>query len=156
MSTEGVPFLQSTKFKYIVTGIGTVIVLLLTFQAGVMFGFHRANFGYRWSEHYDENFLPRPPMGAGGFNNMDFERAHGAFGGIIKIQGSTITVKGKDEAEKNVLFDKNTVFEGGNGEIKATDLKVGEDVFVIGSPDESGQVLAKVIRILPSINNNQK
>ncbi|MCX6735173.1 MAG: DUF5666 domain-containing protein [Candidatus Peregrinibacteria bacterium] len=160
MTNEIKSFLESRKFKYITGAVGTVIVLLLIFQAGVMFGFHRANFGYRWSESYGDNFFPRPMMGGGGmmggFNNRDYMMSHGAFGEILKIDGSMITVKGRYEAEKNVLIDKDTVFESDEIEVKATDLKVGDDIFVIGAPNEAGQVLAKVIRILPKIITNQK
>lgn len=138
---------MSNKLKYSIAGIGSLIVLLLIFQAGVMFGFHRANFGYRWSENYENNFFPRPMMGRGGMM-----RAHGAIGEILKIDGSSFTVKGKDEAEKIVLIDLNTVFESDNGPVKVTDLKVGDNVFVIGAPSDVGQVVAKVVRIVPNIN----
>lgn len=148
---------MSNKLKYSIAGIGSLIVLLLIFQAGVMFGFHRANFGYRWSENYENNFSPRPSMGRGGmmggFNNNGYVRGHGAIGQILKIDGSSITVKGRDEAEKTVLIDPNTVFESDNGPVKVTDLKVGDNVFVIGAPSDAGQVVAKVVRVVP---NNKK
>lgn len=160
MTTENGSFLQSKKFKYITAAVGTAIVLLLIFQAGVMFGFHRANFGYRWSESYGDNFFPRPMMGRGGmmsgFNNREYMMSHGAFGEVLKIEGSLITVKGRYEAEKNVLINKDTVFESDGSEIRVINVEIGDDIFVIGAPNEDGQVIAKVVRILPKIINNQR
>lgn len=138
------------KLKYIIGGVGIVIVLLLTFQVGVMFGFHRANFGYHWSQNYEGNFSPKPMMGRGGMM-----KAHGAIGEIIKIDGSILTVKGQDEAEKIILVDAKTKFEKDDVDVKATDLKVGDSVFVIGTPNDAGQVTAKVLRIVPTINNQK-
>jgi len=149
---------MNTKLKYVIAGVGVVIVLLLTFQAGVMFGYHRANFGYRWSQNYGDNFFPRPTMGSGmmgGFNNRAELKGHGAFGEIVKVDDSSMVVKGRYEAEKTVTLDKNTVIESDGGEIKVSDLKVGETVFVIGTPNEAGQITAKVVRMLSNINNQK-
>lgn len=89
----------------------------------------------------------------GGFNNRGYLRSHGAIGEILKIDGSTITVQGRDEAEKIVLLDDKTKFEKDDQDVKASDLKVGDSVFVIGGPNDAGQVRAKVLRIVPTINN---
>lgn len=146
---EKFPFLQSKKFKYIIGSIVVLVVLLLTFQAGVMFGYHRARFHNRWDDHYGQNFI-------GEFNNRNFMKSNGAFGDILKIENSTITVKGRNEAEKNILVDKNTQFESGDTNIKLENLKVGDQILVIGSPNEAGQVQAKIVRLIPSKINNQK
>lgn len=146
-------FLQSKKFKIIILGIAGLIILLLAFGAGKFVGFRKANFSYKWGENYHQNFAgPR-----GGFfkefekelEGRNFINAHGVIGQIIKIDGSTIVIKGKDNVEKIVLVKENTVITRFRETIKSTDLKSDDYIVVIGEPNDSGQIEAKLIRVMP-------
>ncbi len=146
--------LQSKKFKMILGGIGAIIVLLFVFAAGTIVGFKKANFSFRWAENYHRNFGgPR-----GGFfedlGGRDFIDAHGVFGQIIKIDNSTSTpslvIRGRDNVEKIVLIKDNTVINGFRNNAKSADLKVDDEIVVIGDPNDAGQIEAKLIRIMPA------
>jgi RNase P/RNase MRP subunit p29 len=61
---------------------------------------------------------------------------HMAAGTITAINGSTITLKGEKVAEVIVQTTPDTVVLN-NGFVNVSSLKVGDEVYVIGSPDRS-------------------
>ncbi len=144
-------YLQSKIFKIALIAIGTTVVLLFVFKVGEFVGYRKANFSYRWGENYHQNFAgPRGGFFGDfkrGFGDRDFINAHGTFGAIIKIDGSTLVIKGKDDVEKTVLISDKTTVSNRRETVKATDLKVDDQVVIIGSPNEQGQIEAKLIRL---------
>ncbi|MFA6897827.1 MAG: hypothetical protein WC250_00240, partial [Candidatus Paceibacterota bacterium] len=84
------------------------------------------------------------PMMRGGF----FE-AHGATGKIVSIKLPTLVVASPDSVEKVVLVGDNTEIRRFRDVIKAIDLKVDDVVVVVGSPNDSSQIEARLIRVLP-------
>jgi hypothetical protein len=138
--------------KWILIGLGVFIIAALIFKAGMFVGAMKANFSYRWAEQYHKNFAgPQagffgdwriPPFG-------DFIEGHGTFGEIIKIEGNNLIVKGRENIEKIVLVNEKTVIKSGFKDIKISDLKVGDIIVIIGSPNEQGQIEAKLIRVFP-------
>ena len=147
MNTNNI--LESKLFKAIVLSIATVIILVFVFGLGVFIGTKKAEFSFRWAVQYHRNF--GGPKG-GFFNDIagrQFTDANGVFGEIIKIDDKTLTIKGKDNVEKIVLVgdEATIVFQKKN--IKLSELKVGDGVVIIGEPDDSGRIQAKLIRVLP-------
>ncbi len=152
-------FVQSKKFVKILCGIGVIVVALIIFQAGIFVGYHKAAFSYKWGENYYHDFFGGPreerglfkgPMGMMGIPREDFSSAHGVSGKIIKVDLPTIVIDGQDNVEKVVLIKDDTVIRSLRENIKPTDLKADDFVVVIGSPDDKGQIEAKLIRIIPS------
>ncbi len=142
---------RSKKLKIALLALGIFIVLLLVFQAGMAVGFRKANFSFRWAENYHQNFAG-PRGGFFGdfrrdFEGKDFIGSHGVFGSIIKIDNSTLVVKGTDNTEKIILLKDDTTINRLQEKIKAGDLKVDDNIVVIGSPNDSGQIEAKLIRV---------
>lgn len=138
--------------KWIIIGLAGVGVIVLIFGAGIFVGGMKARFSYRWAENYHKNFAgPREGFmnNLGDFPVGDFIEAHGSFGKIIKIDGKIIIIQGRENIEKTILIKDDTVVKGIRGDIKPTDLKVDDFITVIGSPNDSGQIEAKLIRILP-------
>jgi hypothetical protein len=144
-------YLQSKTFKGALVAIGALSVLLFVFKAGEFVGYGKANFSYRWGENYHRNFAgPRNGFLGNfgrGFGDKDFINAHGTFGTIIKIDGSTLVVKGRDDVEKIILISDQTIITRRRETIKSNDLKVDDRVVIIGSPNEQGQIEAKLIRV---------
>jgi len=118
----------------ILAGVGIVLVSLLIFSAGITIGFHKASFGRAWGDNYERNF----------------PNANGAVGKIIKIQLPTIIVQDKDNTEKVILIKDDTKIQKMMSVIKASDLVVDNFVVIIGSPNNQGQIEAKLIRIMPA------
>ena len=143
---------QSKGFKITLAIIAGLIIFLLGFKAGTMVGFRKASFTYNWGENYHRNF-GGPERGLfGNFSGKDFIDPHGAFGQIMKIDANSIVMKDRNGAEKIVLCSADTTIMSFRGNIKAVDLKVDDNIVVIVEPNDQGQIVAKLIRVLPPQN----
>ena len=143
--------------KWIIIGLVSFTALVLVFGAGVKVGTLKARYSYRWAENYHKNFAG--PRGGffdnfrRGFDDDDFIEAHGVFGSVIKIDTSTssgqatLIVKGKDNVEKTILVSDKTTISNRRDVIKFDGLKIDDQVVIIGSPNEQGQIEAKFIRV---------
>jgi len=140
---------QSKTFRRVLWGIGIAIILLAAFKAGEFVGFRKASFSYRWGENYYRSFTG--PRGGffGELGGRDFMMGHGTSGTIVKVATSTLVVQDRDNAEKVILITKNTVVNRFRDTIPASDLKENDNVVIIGSPNDAGQIEAKLIRVLP-------
>ena len=146
-------FCQSKLFKRILVGVGLLVIILVSFGAGVSVGYNKVRFSYAWGENYDRNF-GGPPRGIFGFPanqfppNPGFINPHGTFGTVLYVTSSGLAINGEDKIEKTILFSSSTIIRGGRSDMQATDLEVGDPVVVIGSPDGQGQIKASFIRTL--------
>lgn len=142
---------QSKIFKVALIVIGAIILFLIIFKLGMFIGEMKARFSYRWAESYHKNFAG--PQG-GFFGDWrkgpllpgEFIEGHGAFGEIIEFRDSSFVIKGGGDVEKLILITKDTVINKGRETIKGG-LKVGDRVVIIGSPNNEGQIEARLIRI---------
>lgn len=147
-------FIKSKKIAVVVTVLFSFALLAGTFSVGVAVGYMKAKFSYAWGENYHRNF--GGPRGGfmGNFDQdlegRDFIGAHGTFGQIISIGGSELVVRGKDNVEKIIVVNTNTDIRFFKNTIQLKDLSVDEFITVIGEPNNSGQIEAKFIRVLPS------
>ncbi len=143
---------KSKNFKTAIIFFGALIILLVTFKIGEFVGFRKANFSYQWGENYHRNFGgPRGGFfpGAGrDLSDKDYMNANGTYGSILKIDGSTILVSGADNAEKSIVVSNKTIIRNGRENIKITDLKVDDKITIVGSPNDQGQIEAKLIRVI--------
>ena len=151
-------FLESKQFSYFVWGVVGLIAILVIFKLGMDIGFKKANFSYQWGENYYRNFAG--PAKNFPDNNMmrhdDFMEAHGVFGQIIKIDGSNIIIKDRENTEKIVLVEDDTTIKNFKETIKLSELKTDARIVVIGEPDSAGKIAAKLIRVLPELPANGK
>ena len=137
--------------------IGFFVVALLIFVAGVTVGYHKASFGRAWGEHYYENFgLGGRHFGMGstvmnkiGMMNY-FPTGHGATGKIIRIEPPKFIMQDKDNTEKIIIIETDTEIREGRDNMTINDLATGDFVVIIGTPNELGQIEAKLIRVIPS------
>jgi len=116
-------------------------------------GFKKANFSYRWEENYHQNFAG-PKKGfiaelGRDFGNQDFIESHGIFGQIIKNESSSLVIKGPDNIEKIVLLNNDTIIKLQKQTVTKSELITNQYLVIIGEPNESGQLAAKFIRLLP-------
>lgn len=145
---------QSVSFKKVLCAVSALLVLLVTFQAGVFVGFRKASFSYRWGDAYHRTFGPLDHEGSWGMDMMKqgegFTNAHGVAGKVIKVSLPAVLVEGRDGIEKEVLVTEQTTLHEFRQTIKASDLKVGDVAVVVGAPNASGQIEASFIRVMPS------
>lgn len=145
--------LQSKKFKVLLSVLGGVILALLIFQAGMFVGYRKAAFSFGYGDNYYRMFGERHHGGFMGMRSGIFDEglteSHGVIGKIVKVELPTIVVSGRDGIEKVVLITPDTIIRRLRDTIPSTDLKAGDMIAVIGSPNTRSEVEAKYIRLLP-------
>lgn len=164
--------LKSKSFKVAAIAIGSIIIALIIFTAGVNVGFHKAKFSFKFGENYERNFMgpfqdqgvsmgPNGPMGmmrekVRDFEGRDFRNPHGISGTIISISENSLVIKDKDNEESTVSVDDKTIIKSGRDTIKIGDLKNDEEIVVIGRPGDDGVINADLIRVFDkNISDNQ-
>jgi len=147
---------KSNKFKTTTYIVLAVLILLVTFQFGMMTGYKKATFSDKVGRNYfmqmqgmrDRNFM--------GIKPGDFMGAHGATGKIISINLPNIVIENIDGTTKTFLISSSTEIKYTNDTKKSTDLKVDDIVVTFGTPNKENTVIeAKLIRIMPPIDANQ-
>ncbi len=146
-------FFRSRVFVIIIIILFGFALLIGAFTIGAFVGYKKAAFSYRWGENYHLNF--GGPRGGflrqlEDFGGGDFIEGHGTFGQIIKINGSTLIIEGRDKVEKIISVKDGTEIRELRNTLKIDDLKINDYVVVIGEPNDSGQIEAKFIRIMPA------
>jgi hypothetical protein len=140
---------ESKSFRGILMGIGISVVLLLVFQAGMFVGFRKAAFSYKFGDNYYRAFGDRGPKPFEGKFRDGLIEGHGVVGKIVSIKLPTFVVSGPDELEKVIVINDDTRIRRFDDTLKDTDLKVDDFTVILGNPNESSQIEAKLIRVLP-------
>ncbi len=141
--------LHQDSLKWIIVGLVGIVVITFIFSAGMWIGGAKAKYSYRWAENYHKNF--GGPRGGfldnwRSFPHGDFIEGHGAFGEIIELNDLGFVIKGRGDVEKIIITSEGTVMKMGRKTVE-DGLKVGNSVTIIGSPNEEGQIEAKLIRV---------
>ncbi len=147
-------FTASKSFQGILIGIGISIVGLLIFQAGVMVGQHKVQFGDRLGSHFERNFVDLERGGFGSPKGLGFGEqlppgGHGAVGEVISVTLPTFVIAGPDNLEKTVTVTDNTLIREFRDELSTDGIETGKFVVVLGEPNDDGVIKAKLIRFLP-------
>lgn len=126
--------------------LGIVLVVLLIFHAGFVAGSRHRSYpgegglGFRvHAPGFGEMRLPR------GF----LPHGHGTVGTIQSISTSSITLQTRDGSSQTVLVSDKTLIRNSDGSASSSALTKGLPVIVLGTPDETGQISAELIRLLP-------
>ena len=140
--------------KIIIYGLIGLIVAVLIFGAGVKVGGLKARYAYRWADNYHKNFAG-PGRGFmmddwRNFTKEDFMEGHGVFGEIIELNGQNLIIKGAKDTENIIIINQDTVLKKRRDTVAKDALKIGDKVVISGSPNEQGQIEAKLIRIFNS------
>lgn len=141
---------QSKYFRKSLWIGGILATLLLVFAAGQFVGFHRASFSYRWGENYYRNFTGHDRDIRREVGGRDLIAGHGVFGSIVTIASTSLVIQGQDGIEKIITLAPDTVILRFRDRVDIAALKAGDTVVVIGTPMESGQIEARLIRMIPS------
>lgn len=148
--------------------LGIIVLMLGSFAGGVKIGIYKAKFSCDWGQNYERNFIGgRPGMPGGGekggmmgmlknFEGRDFRNAHGLAGTIISIADNNLVVKDRDNKENTVAVSDQTVIKSGRNDFKIGDLKVNDQVVVMGQPGDNGVIDATLIRVFPGNQNTNQ
>ena len=148
--------IQSRRFTIALVILAELILLALVFQAGMFVGFRKARFSYSWGENYHRMFGGPRQGFMEDFVGQDFIDSHGTAGRIVKIDNNALIIKGQNEVEKIIITTPTTSIKQGPVDIALKDLRLDDQVVVIGSPQNEGQIEAKIIRIFPPKADAQK
>jgi hypothetical protein len=132
--------------------LGFICIALIIFWAGMAVGYRKAMFSYHWHSNYAEQFAQNGSMlDLPTDNDSDnMPNPHGAFGMIVSVQLPTMIIKGPVEAEKTIVISTSTLIRDIHDQTASTSLSAGQNVVVIGEPDEQGRIIASFVRILPN------
>lgn len=139
--------------KWVIIILGGLAIAVLIFSSGMVVGGMKARFSYRWAENYHQNFAGPKGGFIGNWQKApampgDFMESHGIFGEIIETKDNGFVIKGPNNIETVVNASSDTVVnKGGRADASQNELKVGDRVVIIGTPNEQGQIEAKLIRL---------
>jgi len=74
-------------------------------------------------------------------------RAHAALGKILTMDDNKLTISGEDGFEQVIVINDKTIFRNEDQSASKDGLRVDARIAVFGSPNEKGQIDAKLIRI---------
>lgn len=132
--------------------LGALIIILAIFWSGMMVGFHKAGFNYQLGQNYRELFEGPERHLSREFRGRNFMDANSAIGLVIKIDTSTLVIKGDDGMEKSVLISDKTSIRRFQDTILPSNIKIDERVIILGAPSTTGQIEARLIRVMPMMS----
>lgn len=144
-------FAESKKFGSVILAVVALLVLLVVFEAGAFFGYHEASVSYRWSENYARNFGGPSPSGNVMFvrTGQGMPEGHGAFGQISNLALPTFVLTDPNHPEERIRIESDTIIKKLNTTVSTDALANGTYVVVLGDPNSTGEIAAKLVRILP-------
>ena len=141
------------KNKPVRTIIGILlflIVVLTAFQAGVFIGYRKASFSNNLgNRYYRQAFEDGKHDGSFGFFGGEIPSGSGAVGKIVRIDQASFVVATPDNIEKTIKITDDTLIRKFRDKISLTDLKIGDQVIVLGGANEKSEIEAKLVRLLP-------
>ena len=141
--------LKLKKIRITLWVVGELVLLLVVFGLGMAVGDHRSLFASRFGENYYHNFLGMGD-GFGGRMEMGHFNTHGVAGTVIDVTSSTISVKNFRGSEESVAILPETIVSENDNTVSSTVITVGNDVIVVGQPDNQGEIRARFIRLFTS------
>lgn len=168
-------FIQSRTFRIVASLIGVFLIAAVSFGGGVAVGLHKAKFSSDFGKNYERNFMGsrfndgRGGQAGGGMMNggqrgggmmgffrdvegKDLRNGHGLAGTIISITDNNIVVKDKDNKENTVTVSDQTLIKSQGDSLKVNDLKVNDQIVIMGNPGDNGVVNASLIRVFAGAN----
>jgi hypothetical protein len=140
----------SVAIPKIIIVLAVLLVFLLVFQAGFAVGFRKAAFSFNWDKNYMTGGFDDPRSFMAPFmRDIDDVNPHGAVGEIISIRLPSILVKRSSGAEEVINIGPMTSIRNLRLVASTSDLALHKQVIVIGEANDSGQIDASLIRILP-------
>ncbi len=145
--------LQSKQYKKAIGVFLIAVIALLLFNLGMRIGYVKASFANQAGDNYYQSGMPRHALR---FVHDPSFGAHGANGRIVSIDLPTIIVADNDSTEKVVRIEDETIIRKLRDTIGVKDLAVGDVIVVIGEPNASAEVDARLIRVIPEMPTVQR
>ncbi len=144
--------LITSRVAQIILGILAVLILMcVSFLAGVKASERRMRHFSNWSTNYpemmrshrgDRMIRPLP-------KRVSMPLPNGVFGRVLSATGTNLVIDGQDTFEQNVLITSSTAIRTERGTATLQDIQPNTEVGVFGAPNEQGQIEAHLIRLFP-------
>lgn len=138
---------ESETFHKVIIVTGLLLSALVIFESGVFVGVHKAGFSYRMGDNYYRAFGKTNSLSRG--FGEELPSGHGVVGKILSVNLPTFVVADRENTEKTVRISTHTDIRFMRDIASTSALKPADFVVVIGSPNDSSEVEATLIRILP-------
>lgn len=149
MTEEMKKVFQTKIVKTSLFVLGALIIIMAIFWSGMMVGFRKAGFNYQLGQHYQELFEGPERHLSRDFRGRNFMNANSAVGSVIRVDTTTLIIKEDDGMEKSILISDKTSIRRFQDVILPSDIKVDEKVVILGAPSTTGQIEARLIRVMP-------
>ena len=143
LNSAHLPILRKTIY-----GLAILLAVLIIFQAGMSVGYRRATFLYHWDTSYSSGLGNPHSILAPFARDADDMNPNSVIGNLVSVHMPLIMVKGPSSAERVVLLSSSTIIRYSGQDVSISNLSNGNQVLVIGAPDDQGQIRASFIRIL--------
>ena len=137
---------ETDIWKTVIGALVVAFIVVVVFGGGVMVGFEKAHFSDKLDSNYYPNVLGLPVPLPG--KRVVMLNAHGVAGPVIRVTADSLVVGDRDGAEKTVLVSGSTPIREDSNSVSISDIKVNDQVVVIGSPNDQGEVQAQFIRVM--------
>jgi len=118
------------------------ILILLIFKTGMMIGGSKSHFSSCKANYSHKNFSGHMGGKLGIWKKSSFL----SYQAVVSLTESGFVAKGSDGEEQTVVITEDTKIIKGKGETE-NGVSVGDKVYVDGSSDEGGQVVADTVKI---------
>lgn len=143
-------FFGSQIFQIVTWVVAALILLSFVFHAGIQVGFNKAS--HNFERRGNPSFAPmggRSPGTSPFMERGELGETHGAFGAITGIEGDVYTIKDRNNENRSVVVGEVTPVMKGKERVLRSALVPGEIVAVVGDTNDAGQVVARLVRIMP-------
>jgi len=142
--------LETKTYGKIIVVLSIILIALIIFSAGIFVGYYKATFSHDLDDVYKQGFnSPESPF-APFMHGADDINSHGVVGQIVSINlPDSIMIKGAQSAEQIVTLSPETSVRIFHAMATTSDIKVGDQAIVIGTPNDKGEIQASFIRIIP-------
>ncbi len=158
MTTESTPTKTSSiKTSVLVRILALLLILALTFWAGMSVGYRKAEFSSRLGDRYFRMFDRTDTQSRGGMMGVrgpdELVGGHGTTGKVLSVSLPHIIVSDRDGTERTVRITNETILRSARANVASTTVKADDFIVVIGTPDDTGTIEAKLVRIMPAMMN---
>lgn len=140
---------QSPVVRIIIFVLAGLIVIIAVFKMGMDAGYHRALYAAHMADNFQRTFVD--PHAHSLFDQHLPPSGHGAFGEIVSVTIPTFVVADRTRIEQTIHVSSSTIIRKFTSDVPVDSLQPGENVVVLGSPNDQGQIDAQLIRIIPPV-----
>jgi hypothetical protein len=129
-----------------------IILAIIIFSAGIRVGERKIYHSFRNNLPYKT--FDRDLERIDGFLGKNLPSDRGAIGKIISVNLPDFIIANNDNTEKIITVSDETIINKFREKLSVENLAIGDEVVVIGEPNEDSKIVAVLIRVIPENPEN--